>query len=87
MFFIFPIQRPHGYYSSLLIDVESIVLVPIHDGKGERWAVVGSVPISYGELENTCAFWSIFLWDTREAEFVFAARGGGSPDALQFSEC
>lgn len=65
MFFTLPIQRPHGYKSSLLIDVESVALVPIRDSEGERWTVVGSVPIGYGELENTCASRSVFLWDTR----------------------
>lgn len=67
-----------------MIDVESVALVPIHDGKGERWAVVGSVPVSYGKLKNTCAFWSILLWGTREAYLTVVVRGGSSSDALQF---
>lgn len=41
--------------------MESITLIPIHNGKGERWAVVGGVTICYSELENTCAFWAILL--------------------------
>lgn len=50
----------------MLIDVEGIALVPIHDGEGEGRAIVGSIPISNCELKNICASWSILLGDTRE---------------------
>lgn len=66
MFHIFPFQRPRGHESSLLADVESVALVAVHDGEGERWAVVGSVPVRHGELKNTCALRSVLLWGTRE---------------------
>lgn len=64
-----PTQHPHSQKGSLLVDVERIAFVSVHNGKGERRAIVRSVSVAYGELKNTRAFWSILLWDGKDACF------------------
>lgn len=56
-----PVQRRRGHQRSLLIDAESVALVAVHDGEGERRAVVRRVAVGHGELENARARRSVLL--------------------------
>lgn len=58
-----PVQRPHRHQRSLLIDAEGVALVPVHDGEGERRAVVRRIAVGHSELENARAGRSVLLWE------------------------
>lgn len=68
-----PVQRPRSHQRPLLIDAEGVVLVSIHNGEGERRAVVRGVAVGDGELQNAGARRSVLLRGGSRAENVGGA--------------
>lgn len=79
-----PVQRPGGHQRSLLIDAESVALVAVHDGEGERRAVVRGVAVGHGELENARARRPVLLQGTEAEGRVLMVRALRWCDVLSF---